>query len=450
MMSTSSYQQIEEAMNVPNKAVRLAATKLMGELIKQGSITRKESREVNNHVHTTYSFIPYEPAMAAYKAWEAGLQIVGSIDHDSIAAAEEMTSAGKLIGIATTVGFEVRCSFLDTSLADKKINNPDSKGIVYMCVHGVPGNKIEAVRAFLKPIHAVRNIRNREEVQKLNDLIKNTGLTPLDFDADVVPLSRAAEEGSITERHILAAFAKRIMDEKGVGAGTVHFLKEVLNVALTQKLESLLLDTGNPHYVYDLLGVLKGNYLPQFFVQPSPEETIPVQEVVDFGLSIGAIPAYAYLGDISESPTGDKKAEHFEDSYLEELFDLLAEIGFPAVTYMPPRNTKEQLLRVQKLARERGLMEISGVDINSSRQVFACPELLEPEFEHLIDSAWALVAHERLATAKPELGLFHPDNPMAHKALSERIAYYAELGRNMNVFEPDAILENMENKEFGS
>jgi len=427
-------QNVIGELNSPDNFKRVAALREMEKSIQEGTITRKATREVNNHVHTTYSFSPYEPAMAAYKAWEAGLQIVGSIDHDSISAAEETLFAGSQLGIATTVGFEVRCSFKDTALSDRKINNPDSKGIVYMCIHGVPSDKIAECREFLKPVNTVRNIRNRAEVAALNKLIAGYGLSPLDFDRDVYALSKSEEGGSITERHILAALAGRIIERFGKGQQIVDFLENELKISLSEKVRQIFLDKENPHYLYDLLGSLKGSFLPEFFIQPEPEETIPAKAIVDFARSIGAIPAYAYLGDITESPTGDKKAEKFEDSYLDELFSVLHEIGYTAVTYMPPRNTKEQLLRVQELAGKYGFMEISGVDINSSRQIFNCPEMLQPEFEHLLDSAWALVAHEKLASADPDLGLFQPENPLADKTIDERIAVYAEIGRQLNPF----------------
>lgn len=437
-------QELFQRLNDRDRSVRLEAAREVGRLIREGKISREASQEVNNHVHTTYSFSPYEPAAAAFKAWEAGLQIVGSIDHDSISAAEEMMEAGRLIGIATTVGFEVRCSFLDTSLADKKINNPDSEGIVYMCVHGVPSQHIEKVKEFLRPVNRVRNIRNRAEVERLNSLIEGSGLEPLDFDRDVAPLSRMAEDGSVTERHILSAFAGRIMDQYGKGEAAIAFLEGTLGLTISGKVRQLLSDKDNPHYRYDLLGILKSSYLPRFFIQPEREETIPAAEVVRFGLSIGAIPAYAYLGDVTESPTGDKKAEKFEDSFLDELFETLVSLGYPAVTYMPPRNTIEQLKRVQDLADAHGLMQISGVDINSSRQSFSCPELLQSEFSHLVDSAWALVAHEKLSAADESLGLFHGQNPYADQPLQWRIAHYASIARSCDPQEPQDMIRLFE------
>lgn len=433
-------QTLERDINDRNPLVRLAASEKIGSLIKEGTLGRTVTEEVNNHVHTTYSFSPYEPSMAAYAAWKAGLGIVGSIDHDSIGAAAEMLEAGRNIGIATTVGFELRVSFLDTPLANRKINNPDSEGIVYLCIHGVAKQHIPTVVSFLKPLQEVRNKRNKAQVEALQALVGRFGFD-LDFGRDVLPLSRFSEGGSVTERHILYAMANQSIQMFGKGEKLVHFLTSSLGLSLSPKLQALFLDEKNPHYAYDLLGVFKSTFLPRFFIQPDRQECLDVRSVVSFSNSIGAIAAYAYLGDIKESVTGDKKAEEFEDSFLVELLDLLVDCGFPAVTYMPPRNTKEQMLRLQSLAKERGLMEISGVDINSSRQSMNCPQLLDPTARHLVDSAWALVAHEKLSSVDAKLGLFHPDNPLAHKSLEARLARYAALGRSMDAFDPYAIIK---------
>ena len=49
----------------------------------------RASAEINNHIHTIYSFSPYSPSMAALLARDAGLGAAGSVDHDSIAAADD-------------------------------------------------------------------------------------------------------------------------------------------------------------------------------------------------------------------------------------------------------------------------------------------------------------------------------------------------------------------------
>jgi hypothetical protein len=79
---------------------------------------------------------------------------------------------------------------------------------------------------------------------------------------------------------------------------------------------------------------------------------------------------------------------------------------------------------------ENSFLEICGVDINSPRQTFNCPEIRQKEFSLLIDSTWALAAHEMLAASDNNRGLFNPHDPLAGKALEERIAAFAARGRD--------------------
>ena len=403
----------------------------------------KKTGEINNHIHTVYSFSPYTPCMAALKARDAGLEAAGSVDHDSIAAAEEMLAACAVLGIGGCVGFEVRVSFKTGPdgkpgpFADRKINNPDSAGLVYMTVQGIPRPAIPLVRSFLKPLQEERVLRTRVMTASVTDLFREAGLPPLDFEEDIWNRSKAAEGGEITERHLLAAMAEKLIQTDGKGPALTEKLKTRFGLEPSPKIAGLLGERDNPHYRFDLIGVLKSALLPRIFIQPNEKECIPAEKVTEFARSIGAIPAYAYLGDVGESPTGDKRAEKFEDAYIEELFDELVRRGYQAVTYMPPRNTREQLLRLQRLCGDRGFMEISGVDINSSRQSFNCPEVLLPEFRHLTDTTWALIAHERLSSACPDLGLFSPANPLAAKPLGERLARYAAAGRSLDLWKPE-------------
>lgn len=396
--------------------------------------------EVNNHVHSTYSFSPYTPSDIPVKAKEAGLGTVGIMDHDSVSGCEEFLDACKAVNIAATAGFEMRVNMNGTAVEGRKTNNPDEPNVSYIAMHGIPRNQIARVKAFLKPIHDARVARDRREVERLNAVLAERGAPALDFDTDVAAISEVKSGGSITERHILYALSLTLIKEHGRGAPLVDFVENRMNIPLAGTLRELLLDIENPHYAYDLLGAFKSELVPEFFIRSDYDECISVYDAVKFGNEIGAIPAYAYLGDVGESPTGDKKAEKYEDDYLDELVPELKKIGFKAITYMPPRNTKEQLLRLQKLCQANGLMEISGVDINSSRQSFNCPILLEPEFRHLADAAWALIAHEKLAAADPRLALFSVDNPLAARPLEERVVKYAGIGKQIDHSRPEEAI----------
>jgi hypothetical protein len=430
-----------DALNNPDRGERLAAVSEIGRRIAAGTEKAAATGEANNHVHTIYSFSPYSPSQMAYRAWREGLRAVGCMDHDSVSGAEETLEACAAIGIGSTVGCEIRVSFTGTALEGRKINNPDSANIVYIAIHGIPRNRLRETDEFLRPIRAARNLRNRAMVGRLNALLPGWGIQPLDFDRDVLSISCASEGGSVTERHILSALTSRLAAQIGRGPALPGFLRDRIGAEIPERTRSYLQDGANPHFRYDMIGVLKTSLLPRLFIQPDGGECVPVSRAVAFAAGIGAIPAYAYLGDVTESPTGDKREERFEDSFLDELVPELVRLGFRAVTYMPPRNTRAQLGRVRALCLSHGLMEISGVDINSSRQSFRCPEILDPEFRHLIDSTWALIAHEKLAAADGRYALFSPDNPFAGRPLAERLNIYAELGSEIDARRPEGAIE---------
>ncbi|WP_165217524.1 PHP domain-containing protein [Schaalia sp. ZJ1691] len=383
--------------------------------------------ESNNHIHTCYSFSPYTPTAAALNARRAGLRVVGSVDHDSIAAAPEMSEATKILGMGSVTGFEIRAVFDPQGpLNNRKLNNPDSQGIAYMTVQGVPHQNREKVAQWLAPKRAARLGRTLKMAAAANDILTGLGLDPFDPQRDMVDISQYANGGGITERHLLAAMATALITGFGHGQPLVDGLTS-MGVNIPAKLVDVLGDENNPHLMYDLLGVLKSEYLERIYIQPT-DELPTTEDVVAFADSVGAIATYAYLGDVSASPTGDKKAEKFEDEFLDELFEAMEAKGLRAVTYMPPRNTAEQLERIHALATKHGMLEISGVDINQPRQSFNCPELRRPEFADLNEATWAMVAHEALSTVDPELHILG-DGRLTPQRLAQRIAEYAPLGR---------------------
>ncbi len=410
-------------LNDEDEQKRLAALRELKEEIERGRLTRPiTGNDVNNHIHTTYSFSPYSPAKAVWMAYNAGLKTAGIMDHDSLSGAREFIEAGKILGLLTTIGVECRASMKNTPLKDRRINNPDQRGVAYMAIHGIPHQNIDRVIDFFKPYVAARNCRNRKMIQNINRLTEAAGIYT-DFDRDVVPLSNFAVGGSITERHLLFAVSKNIVKALGKGSQVVAFLKKDLDMNVSSKIEGYLSDSENPVYEYDLLGALKSDMVEKFYID-AQEECPDVAEVIALAREIGGISAYAYLGDVGNSVTGDKKAQKFEDDYIEELFPLLGSLGFNAVTYMPSRNTYEQLTKIRALCREYGLFQISGEDINSPRQKFICEAQRNPEFSNLYDATMALIGHEQAATENIENAMFSDKMTAAYPDLEARIQYF--------------------------
>lgn len=423
-------EEFIEMLNAPDAGGRLRAIRELKKRIGSGEI-KAPVREgyTNNHVHTAYSFSPYSPAKAVWMAYMSGLATVGIMDHDAILGAEEFIQAGRDLGIATTIGFEMRTDWSATPLAGKRINNPDQITNAYISAHGLPHGSIKAADRFLQEIRAARAKRNRAMVQKLNEAVQTLGIL-IDYDKDVLPLSFFHDGGEVTERHLLFSLTKKLIEKFGKGSGLLSALTGGFNLEFSPKQLELLSDSDaqGEIYEYDLLNVLKGSFIKKIYLDASGGETPPVRETVDFIKSVGAIPSYCYLGDVGESPTGDKKAQKFEDDYLDELFMIVKQTGFQAIAYMPSRNTSEQLARVQKLCGKFGFMQISGEDINQPRQSFICRQLKMPGFEHLIDTTWALVGHEISATQDLKKGMFADHKPLDPKEMDERIQAYKLIG----------------------
>ena len=373
-------------LNAPTKEERLENLK---EVLKTTNFPPMVPQYINNHIHTTYSFSPYSPTAAVYAARMEGLCTAGIIDHDSISGAEEFLEAAKIVDMPVTIGMEARISMEGTRLDGRRTNNPDQVGVSYMTIQGVPHNKIATLTEFFKPYQAARHARNRKMIAKINELV---GVS-LDYDKDVLPLSMAQENGGVTERHLMYALALELEKQVGKGQPMIDKLTQ-LGMRLSEKQKTLLLDTEYPFYAYDVLGMLKGTFVPKIFIDAT-DECPKLADMVKLCKDVDAYLCYAYLGDVGDSVTGDKKAQKFEDDYLEDVFECLKEEGVKAVTYMPTRNTPAQLERLRNLCDQYGMFQISGEDINTPRQSFIIKAMENPMFQNLIDATWKLIEHEK-------------------------------------------------------
>ena len=373
-------------LNAPTKEERLSN---LAQVLKDTVFPPMVPQYINNHIHTTYSFSPYSPTAAVYAARMEGLCTAGIIDHDSISGAREFLEAAKLVQMPVTIGMEARISMEGTRLEGRRTNNPDQVGVSYMTIQGVPHDQIDTLTEFFKPYQAARHTRNRKMLEKINALLPGIDL---DYDKDVLPLSMAAENGGVTERHLMYALAFKLVGQVGKGQAMVQKLAD-MGLTLSAKQEAQMLDTEYPFYEYDLLGILKSAFVPQIFIDAT-DECPKLADMVKLCKDVDAYLCYAYLGDVGDSVTGDKKAQKFEDDYLEDVFECLKEEGVKSVTYMPTRNTPAQLERLRNLCDQYGMFQISGEDINTPRQSFVIKAMENPMFQNLIDATWKLIEHE--------------------------------------------------------
>ena len=216
----------EEALKLLNADNRLENLQMLMDKVKSGELEAPvKGRDVNNHIHTIYSFSPYSPTAAVWFAYQAGLCTCGLMDHDSLAGAEEFLAATKIVGMGATIGQECRVSFKNTPFGNRRLNNPDQDGVVYMALHGVPHDRAKEVNDFFAPYRALRNERNIKMIAALNGMMEKYGVT-VDFEKDVLPLSEYANGGTVTERHISSALSYKLIERFPEGEKLVSFIKD--------------------------------------------------------------------------------------------------------------------------------------------------------------------------------------------------------------------------------
>jgi hypothetical protein len=201
-----------ENLNNDKSDERLNSLRVLKNAIDKGDIQKPLFfNDVNNHIHTTYSFSPYSPSKALFMAYMNGLKTAGIMDHDSAAGCEEFIQAGQILDMPITCGIEVRARMDKTELNGRKINNPDQDSVAYVALHGIPHQHIKTIQDFMAPYRKYRNIRNKNMCDKINQIFKKYDIL-LDFEKEVLPLSLYTKGGTVTERHISYALALKLLD----------------------------------------------------------------------------------------------------------------------------------------------------------------------------------------------------------------------------------------------
>lgn len=413
-------------LNDKSKKVRLKSLKKLKKLEQEDAtlIPTKNELAVNNHIHTSFSFSPYSPTKAVYMAYLSGLTTMGIVDHDTLSGADEFVDACKILGTDATIGLEVRTHFEKEEFKSRKINNRYQNGLGYMTVYGIPETSIKPFNKLLSSLRKSRFERNALMIERLNKKLKKYDLS-INYDKDVVKNSFYKKGGTITERHILYALSKKLIEKFGKGEKLVEFISSSFKIELDENNKRLLLDESNPFYEYDVMTAIK-SAVKNFYIE-AKTECLEVKELISIAKSYGGIVSYLYLGDRIDDKGNTIK---LEDEYLPELIVYLKELGVHSISYIPSTLTSEQLTRIKSLCKENELLELSSESINSPRQSFENASTETSEHDDLILSTWALIGHQISVTSNVEDGMFTAKTIEKVPSLKERIKLFARIGKN--------------------
>lgn len=346
-----------------DRGARDKALSDIAEKIKTGKIAKAKNSMpwINLHLHTFHSYNcnNWSPSRVVFEGWRVGLKYVGTVDFDTLAGLEETLSAGNLLGIKVTGGFESRVFIPE--MKDTVINSPKEPGIYYLCGKGfkkMPDEQSSAGR-FFRFMKETAQRRNRQVVEKLNGCLDKVRV---DYETDILPLTPS---GNPTERHIIEAYRKKT--EQVLGGGADSFWAGIFGLpedevrsrrmkgvaGFQEILRGKLIKHGGPGYV------------------PPERQNFPLfDETVRMIESAGGVPTGTWLDGTSP---GEENSD--------VLIDFLKGKGIRAVTVIPDRNynladENEKKRKIAKLDEfmnvciKRRMPVVCGTEMNKSGQPF--------------------------------------------------------------------------------
>lgn len=416
-------------LNSQSKSERIANLTVLKQIEDDDKffIPKPNEHDIKIMLKTEYSSMPFKPTYLAYKLHEAGCVIAGIMDNDTLSGAKEFYDACNILDMKCLIGVEVKTYISRNKKRDIRINNVYQKDIINLCMTCIPINSIEKINNWLKKYRNRRNERNRKMLDLINKKYKYYGIT-IDFEKDVLPLSKYDEEGTVTEWHLIYALANKLVERFGRGQILSRFLIQELHIPLTEKMKQNLLNvTDNKRYIYDIINILQSE-IKHFYID-AQDECCSILEFIKLAKDTGSIVVYRYIGDIIQYVMGEYRVEKFEDSYLEELIAELKELGINAVAYEPSRLTDEQIKRISEICNKNDILQLSGETIYSARQDIKNDILKEEKYENLINNAWALTGNLKAAETGKESGIFSPSTVEKYPELSSRVMIYSTLGK---------------------
>ena len=421
-------KELEQKLDSFDRAERKQALSALCERAKAGDIAFSEpGQAVNLHCHTFFSYncYGYSPSKIAYLARKAGLAVAGIVDFDVLDGLDEFLEAGRMLGLKSCGGLETRVFVPE--FADKVINSPGEPGIAYHIGIGFPKAHLDGKQAkFLAGLRRTAQQRNTELMERVNDYLSPVRI---DYEKDVLSLTPA---GNATERHLCIAYARKAREFFGRSSKPAGFWSEKLGVDAS--------GFEGPEDV-GLLNTIRAKTMKLSgvgYVQPDEGAFVKMEEMNEFILAAGGIPAVAWLDGTSE---GEKE--------IERLLEVGMATGAAAINVVPDRNYTayvhdkklENLYQVVEVAKKLHLPVVAGTEMNSPGQKFVDDfdsRELSPFLPAFLEGAYIVYAHSVLQR-QACLGYTSSWSGENFKSAADKNGFFREVGRLLEVQNEDVL-----------
>lgn len=395
--------QLVDELKSKYKFVRLNALKAMK---RKGELASQQKVGGNIQIHTSYSFSPYTPSMAAFMAHKFSLKIAGILDSYSISGAKEFISACKILDLTYSVGLELRGDF-------SAINTPHSN----IALFGIAEKNFKTLSKYLEKFrkHQIQNVKST--IVAVNKKLEPYGIT-ISLKDDVLPIIQNKRDKVLLSKYVYFALADKIITKFGQGEKCYEFLRTSLNMEISELDMGLLADETNPFYIYDLVNIIAENYIV-FGAEKHYEQ---VDKIITLGHSVGAICSFEYaLSKFTKKLTQNELVE-----YNRKLIKNLKALGFDAVSFDPSKFSETVLNDFVLQLKNNEMLMINLSRVEFPRRRFDEIKATGALRDKMIETMHVIVGSEMCENSGDEG--FVNSGKLTIKTFDEKVKLFANIG----------------------
>lgn len=395
--------QLIDELKSKRKFIRLHALKA---LKKRGDLTSLNKAGGNIQIHTSYSFSPYTPSMAAFMAHKFSLKVAGILDSYSISGAKEFISACKILDLTYSVGLELRGDFSEIDIPYSNI-----------ALFGIAEKKFSKLSDYLEKFrkYQVQNVKST--ISAVNKKVEACGIT-ISFKDDVLPIIQNKRDKVLLSKYVYFALADKMIAKFGQGEKCCDFLREKLNMEISELEASLLADQTNPFYIYDLANIISDNYI----VFGAEKHYEKAEKIITLGHSVGAICSFEYA--LHKFTKNLSQTELIE--YNRKLIKNLKAMGFDAVSFDPSKLPEAVLNDFVSQLKNNEMLLVSLSRVEFPRRRFDEIKATGALKSKMIEAMYVIVGSEICENSGDE-GFVNSDK-LNFKTFDEKVKLFASIG----------------------
>ncbi len=372
--------------------------------------------EVNNHLHTPFSFSAFKNIGQIFElAKKENINILGINDFYVMDGYKDFYDLSLKNNVFPLFNVEFIGLLEKEQQQNIRVNDPNNPGRTYFCGKGLdyPVSLSGKHKEMLASVRDESQRQVKEMINKANDFLSSISDISLSYEE----IKKDYAKELVRERHIATAIREKIFNHFATDEDRKAFLKKLYSGKESQ------VDINN---AASLENEIRGKLLKSggvAFVPENPKAFLSIDQVIQIILNAGGIPCYPTLLD-------DKNGNYTEyEEDPEKLYKELTAKNIYSLELIPTRNYFDNLKKFVRFFRKKGFVISFGTEHNTPDLIplkVATRDLpLDDELREISFEGTCVIAAHQYLRAKGKNGYVDEQG----KADTANIKEYIALGK---------------------